>query len=441
MKRSIVIVIGVIAAAALVAVAILHRVPGRHGQPKSKAPAGFVTQRDGKLWLDGQPYRFAGVNLWCGAILGSTGVGGDRERLLRELDNLHELGLDNLRILVGADGNGTEPHQVTPCLQTAPGVYNDTLLDGLDYLLSEMQKRGMKAVLYMNNAWGWSGGFSFYLRHAAGLDAPDMIAEGYRPYIGVAAEFARNAEAQRLYMNHLRHIIGRTNRYTRTAYKDDPTIMAWQLCNEPRAFGDSLYGDMLHWLHEAAVACKQTDPNHLVSTGSEGIWGCDGHEDVHRMLCEDPFIDYLTLHVWPVNWSWSTPTTLTEQLPQVCENTAKYIGEHLLLAQELKKPIVIEEFGYPRDGYSFDREATLTARDAFVGAVVEVASHHPIIAGMNIWAWGGECKPQHEFWQPGDPLAGDPPQEQQGLYSVFATDSSTIRILRMAMNHNNTSTD
>ena len=36
--------------------------------------------------------------------------------------------------------------KVEPTLQEAPGVYNDTILAGLDYLLMEMGKRKMLAL-------------------------------------------------------------------------------------------------------------------------------------------------------------------------------------------------------------------------------------------------------------------------------------------------------
>ena len=107
----------------------------------------FVQQRDGQSLIGRQPYKFVGTNFWYGAILGSEGQGGDRQRLCRELDNLHALGLDNLRILVGSDGEHGVRTKVEPTLQRAPGVYNDTILAGLDFLLMEMGKRGMKASI------------------------------------------------------------------------------------------------------------------------------------------------------------------------------------------------------------------------------------------------------------------------------------------------------
>lgn len=100
------------------------------------------------------------------AILGSEGQGGNRQRLCKELDALKAAGIDNLRVLVGSDGHRGVKTKVEPTLQVEPGVYNDTILAGLDYLLMEMGKRHMVAVLYLNNSWEWSGGYGQYLEWA-----------------------------------------------------------------------------------------------------------------------------------------------------------------------------------------------------------------------------------------------------------------------------------
>ena len=47
----------------------------------------FVSVKDGHFEKDGQPYYYVGTNFWYGAILGSEGQGGDRQRLCRELDS------------------------------------------------------------------------------------------------------------------------------------------------------------------------------------------------------------------------------------------------------------------------------------------------------------------------------------------------------------------
>lgn len=37
-----------------------------------------------------------------------------------------------------------------------------------------------------------------------------------------------------VYRSHIHYVTGRVNSFTGIAYKDDPTIMAWNLLNEPR---------------------------------------------------------------------------------------------------------------------------------------------------------------------------------------------------------------
>ena len=137
-----------------------------------KGQSQFVIVKDGHFEKDGKPYYYVGTNFWYGAILGSEGQGGDRQRLCQELDLMKQMGIDNLRILVGSDGERGVTTKVEPTLQVAPGVYNDTILAGLDYLMQEMGKRQMVAVLYLNNSWEWSGGYGFYLQHAGAGKAP-----------------------------------------------------------------------------------------------------------------------------------------------------------------------------------------------------------------------------------------------------------------------------
>lgn len=90
----------------------------------------FVTVEDGKFMLDGKPYKYAGTNFWYGAILASPGNGGDRTRLSEELDSLQALGIDNLRILAGGDGNRTIPSHIDAYLQTCPGNITKIFLKG-----------------------------------------------------------------------------------------------------------------------------------------------------------------------------------------------------------------------------------------------------------------------------------------------------------------------
>lgn len=403
--------------------------------PKPAEHSFIKVNADGQFIRDGKPYYFVGANFWYGAILGSEGEGGNRERLHKELDFLKSIGINNLRVLVGADGENGVKTRVEPSLQVAPGVYNDTILAGLDYFMNELRERDMTAVLYLNNSWEWSGGYSVYLQWSGHGEAVVPAVDGWPAYMEYVKQFPQSDSAKALFANHVNYIVSRTNRYNQIKYVDDPTIMSWQIGNEPRAFSDENKEPFARWMADVAAQIKSLDPNHMVSSGSEGSWGCEMDMNLFEKIHADPNINYLNIHIWPYNWSWVKADSLKELLPRAKENTKKYIDDHMVIARKYSKPIVLEEFGFPRDGFSFSKEAPTTARDEYYRYVFDLIRQDResggLFAGCNFWAWGGfaEQNPDHVFWEKGDDYTGDPAQEQQGLNSVFATDS-TIEIIK-----------
>ena len=66
-----------------------------------------------------------------------------------------------------------------------------------------------------------------------------------------------------MFYEHIRFILSRTNRYSGVKYVDDPTIMSWQICNEPRAFSKEALPEFEKWLSEATALVRSLDQNHL----------------------------------------------------------------------------------------------------------------------------------------------------------------------------------
>ena len=159
---------------------------------------------------------------------------------------------------------------------------------------------------------------------------------------------------------------------------------------------------------DVAAQIKSLDPNHMVSSGSEGSWGCEMDMNLFEKIHADPNINYLNIHIWPYNWSWVKADSLKELLPRAKENTKKYIDDHMVIARKYSKPIVLEEFGFPRDGFSFSKEAPTTARDEYYRYVFDLIRQDResggLFAGCNFWAWGGFAgqNPDHVFWEKGD---------------------------------------
>ena len=398
---------------------------------------GFARVEQGRfVGPDSMPGYFVGANFWYGALLAAEGPDCNRERLCRELDRLHAAGVDNLRILVGSEGSEGVVSKVEPILQTAPGIYDDRALDGLDFLLDQMGRRRMRAVLYLTNAWEWSGGYSQYLEWSGRGTYPVPAQAGWDAFMQYVRQFHEaplTDSCKILLDNHIRRIIGRTNRYTGRPYAEDPAIFSWQIANEPRAFSDNNKEHFFEWIAHTARLIKELDPNHMVSTGSEGSMGCEKEIELWRRIHALPEIDYATIHIWAYNWKWIDRDSIAQHLDRACANMTDYIEQHVRIARELHKPLVIEEFGYPRDDFRFDPHAPATARDAYYrhlfAQVIRSAACGDILSGCNFWGWGGEARPRHLRWESGDDYCGDPAQEEQGLNSVFDCDTSTLRAI------------
>lgn len=405
----------------------------------------FVTTRDGRFYRGDTEYKFIGANFWYGAVLASEGQGGNRERLQKELDLMQEVGITNVRVLVGGEGPDTVASHVLPVLQPEPGVYNDTILQGLDYLIAELEKREMTAVLFLNNSWEWSGGYGAYLEWAGCGPVPDWsdwtIAQNYH------CQFVKNDSAKAMAERHVRYIVSRTNTVTGKPYSESPAIMAWELANEPRAFArDSVTkACFAEWVETQAKLIKSLDSNHLVTTGSEGLEGCEEDSALFRKIHAFPEIDYICIHIWPYNWRWLGPasgpltnglakngeTSVVDSVPFASRMTRAYMDRCWDVVKDLNKPMVLEEFGYPRDGYRIELNSTTQGRDSYYEYAFSLMDEGKL-QGCCFWAWGGYALPKHVRWQRWDDYVGDPAQEEQGLNAVFASDTTTLEVIRQA---------
>ncbi|GGB76377.1 endo-1,4-beta-mannosidase [Flavobacterium suaedae] len=395
-----------------------------------------ITVKGTEFYKGDKPYRYVGTNYWYGSLLGAK-EGGNRERLAEELDIMKANGIDNLRIMVGAE-SGEQDYTVTPALQPKQGEYDDNLLDGLDYLLNEMRKRDMHAVLYLTNNWEWSGGMAQYLEwNGKGkLPNPNIPPNTWPQFMEYTKQFHSCEPCMEAFNNHIKFILSRTNAYNDVKYTEDNTIMAWQVANEPRVFTADNEEKFTKWLTDVVALIDSLDSYHLISTGSEGKAGSADDIAIFERTHDNPKIDHLTMHTWPKNWSWYDHANAEETLPKSIEKAIAYIDEHIALAEKLNKPIVLEEFGLPREGESLDKASSTADRDAFYKAVFERLEqsnkNNEPFAAVNFWGFGGTGKndPSDGKWNEGEDYTTDPPQEPQGLNSVFATDKSTLALIK-----------
>lgn len=410
----------------------------------AEAPADDFVRAEGTGFvLRGEPYRFVGANLWYAAYIGRPDAnGGDRARVVRELDFLAAAGITNLRLL-GASERSPLDHSMEPAISDRGEVAHPQILEGLDFFLAEMARRDMKAVIFLNNFWEWSGGMAAYLSWVNGGEFVNLgdPAHPWPEFARFSAQFYGNELAQALFRRYLSALLQRRNSVTGRLYREDPTIMSWQLANEPRpGDGEASRPNLpayYAWIRETAALIRSLAPNQLVSVGSEGTMGCLEVNECFLEAHRAGGIDYATFHLWPKNWGWYDAARPEATFQRTLERTEAYLDRHVALAQRLGMPLVLEEFGIERDGGAVSPDAPTRYRDRFLEFVFERVEQNARsggpLAGTNIWAWGGFGRARHADarWRPGDlSFVGDPPQEPQGLNSVFANDETTVEVLR-----------
>jgi mannan endo-1,4-beta-mannosidase len=220
---------------------------------------------------------------------------------------------------------------------TAP-AFNDGAdgLAHLDYEIWKAGQDGIKLIIPFTNNWSDFGGIDQYVMWA-GLTHHD--------------DFYTDATIRGWYQAYISHLLNHVNPLTGLAYKDDPTIMAWELANEPRCVGSGRYpasttcttATLTGWAKQMSGYVKKIDKHHLVGVGDEGFYCTDPTSTDGTVNCQSgvdtlalsalPAVDYMSYHLYPDSWgkdaAWGT----------------NWIVRHDLDALRLGKPAILGEFG------------------------------------------------------------------------------------------------
>jgi mannan endo-1,4-beta-mannosidase len=194
----------------------------------------------------------------------------------------------------------------------------------VDVLITEAKHRHLQLIIALLDFWDFTGGIqqmtAWYNKNYVLLPfIKDTHARD--DYF-----FFTDPRAIRDYQNWVRYVVNRLNRQTGLRYRDDPTIMAWDVTNEANAKPDNL---RLAWTQAMAAYIKQEDPNHLVTSGNANI-------DLNTFDISLPGIDFGTWHGYP------------KYLGIGVEQFDNLIRRYCEVAVTYQKPVLLEEFGWAR---------------------------------------------------------------------------------------------
>ncbi|KAK4429281.1 Mannan endo-1,4-beta-mannosidase 7 [Sesamum alatum] len=296
------------------------------------AEDGFITVDREHFILNGSPFYANGFNAYWLMYVASDP--SQRYKISSAFQQAANHGLQIARTWAFRDG-GFSP------LQYSPGSYNEHMFQGLDFVVSEAGKHGIKLILSLVNNYEDSGGKKQYVNWARN-QGQNLSSDD---------DFFTNSVVKGYFKNHIKAVLTRENSITGISYKDDPTIMAWELMNEPRCGRDPSGSTIQAWIAETASYVKSIDRNHLLEAGLEGFYG---QSDAHKQQNSPQFqvgtdfitnnqipdIDFATVHSYPDQWL--TSESDEAQLSFLND----WLNSHIQDAQTvLQKPLLFAEFG------------------------------------------------------------------------------------------------
>lgn len=281
---------------------------------------GFVTAEGTSFSLDGQPFYYVGTNCYYLMVRAAdVNLRSDVDEVLQEAA---AMGLRVLRTNAYNDGELDKKGKPNwNALQLTPGVYQEYVFQGLDYVLNKADELGVRLILPFVNYWDNYGGMDQYVKWD--------LKYGSSPYPISREGFYTDENIKQWYKNHITTVLNRVNTINGRTYKEDPTVFAWELANEPRGSE----GNLWPWINEMAAHVKSIDANHMLTTGAEGKDGLREFKLYHNC----PNIDFCTIHIYPENFNLKEDESMT------------YVRTRIWDGHDLEKPVILEEFGKYRD--------------------------------------------------------------------------------------------
>jgi hypothetical protein len=311
----------------------------------TSAPASFVTSSGTELRLDGQPYRFTGLNVYnatsvgdCWYTLGRSGAG--------------------LGPALYSMGPGNEVFR-TWFFQPQATTDGERDWRAFDHVLGRARKRGFKVIPTLVNQWGQCEGWSAY---TDGYKSESWYRSGYRTSPSSPGMPAT-------YRDWVAEVV--------TRYRDNPEILAWQLVNEAEAktaydgsCSETASATLRSFAADMAGLVKSIDQNHLLSLGTIGTGQCGAAGDAYKDLHSVPGIDLCEYHDY--------------QPGAMPGDEWNGLAVRLRQCRELGKPLFVGEVGIETAG-----AGGLIGRAGLLAAKLD-AQFRAGVVGVLAWNWRDE---------------------------------------------------
>ncbi|KIP03911.1 glycoside hydrolase family 5 protein [Phlebiopsis gigantea 11061_1 CR5-6] len=303
----------------------------------SSAPAavatGFVGTSGQKFTLNGQEFTVVGENsYWVGLMNYGT---ADMNKAFADIAGT------GATVVRTWGFNEVTATQSSPYYQlwtgSTPTINTGTNgLQNFDLVVAAAKANGIRLIVALTNNWSDYGGMDVYVKQILGSADHDL--------------FYTDASVIAAYKNYIKAFVGR--------YVNEPTILGWELSNEPRCAGSTgtttgtcTTATITSWIQNISAYIKSIDKNHLVAVGDEGFFnepsnpsypyqGGEGIDFNANLAISS--IDFGTFHLYPESWGQSSD-------PSSSVWGSQWISDHATSQKSANKPVIVEEFGVTSD--------------------------------------------------------------------------------------------
>ncbi|KAF7323661.1 Carbohydrate-binding module family 1 protein/glycoside hydrolase family 5 protein [Mycena kentingensis (nom. inval.)] len=293
------------------------------------AQTGFVTTSGKRFMLNGAKYTVVGSNAYWPGLLGYNAA-----NVNQAFADMAASGATTIRTWAFCEvTNANFIYLQLWNGRTATLNTGATGLQVLDAVVASAKAHGLRLIMVLTNNWSDFGGMDIYTAQLVGSGQPHDL-------------FYTNPTIISAFQNYVRQIV--------THYVNEPTIMAWELANEPRCGGSNTQASanctvatITQWARTMSAFIKGIDRNHLVAIGDEGFFNQPGSHNfdfVYQGTLGIDFaaniqistVDFGTFHMYPQSWGHEgDPVTWGVQ----------WITDHATVMNSANKPVIIEEFG------------------------------------------------------------------------------------------------
>ncbi|CAL9120849.1 unnamed protein product [Musa acuminata var. zebrina] len=361
----------------VVCVALIYLMLGDFKFSPGKSQLSFVQRNGTQFVVDGRAFYVNGWNSYW--LMDQSVEESSRPRVSEIFQTGAKMGMTVCRTWAFNDG-------AYHALQVSLGIFDERVFKALDWVIVEARRHGIRLLLSLVNNLQHYGGKTQYVKWAWD--------EGF----GLSSSndsFFFDPSIRSYFKIYLKTILTRKNHLTGIEYRDDPTIFAWELMNEPQCASDASGDTLQEWIEEMTEFVKTIDKKHLLTIGLEGFYGPVSPEEKQNInpgkwystLGSDfvrnskvPYVDFASAHIYPDQW------LVEADLNEKVEYISKWITSHIEDGEKtLNKPIMFTEFGLSTKAKNFEYSHRIIFYKSIFNKIHESARQNGAGAGALIW--------------------------------------------------------